>query len=294
MKRLFGILLFLLLTTSVFAGAYVGDELIFSEESSKPTSPSSGELKVYSLTDGILYFENDSADTYAWITSVSGTTPLNLTLTTNAITGTITSTNLAGTTNQVNLSASGTGVLLGSNNITLSLPQSIDTSADVTFDSITLDDLTAGRVPYSSTDGLLIDSDRFLFEEDITGWTAKDSVRSWASIAMSSDGSRQTAGAFNGQIYISTDYGATWTAKDSVRNWWDIAMSSDGSRQTAVVDNGQIYISTDYGATWTAKDSARNWWDIAMSSDGSRQTAVVGVGGVQIYINAIYGEDGTI
>ena len=54
MKRLFGVLLFLLITTSVFAGAYVGDELIFSEESSKPTSPSSGELKVYSLTDGIL------------------------------------------------------------------------------------------------------------------------------------------------------------------------------------------------------------------------------------------------
>jgi hypothetical protein len=41
----------------------------------------------------------------------------------------VTSANLVGTSNQVNLSASGTGVLLGSTNITLSLPQNYDTAA---------------------------------------------------------------------------------------------------------------------------------------------------------------------
>ena len=41
--------------------------------------------------------------------------------------------NLVGTTNQVNLSASGTGVLVGSTNITLSLPQNIHTAASPTF-----------------------------------------------------------------------------------------------------------------------------------------------------------------
>lgn len=41
--------------------------------------------------------------------------------------------NLSGTTNQVNLSASGTGVLVGSTSITLSLPQNIHTSATPQF-----------------------------------------------------------------------------------------------------------------------------------------------------------------
>ena len=37
------------------------------------------------------------------------------------------------------------------------------------------------------------------------------------------------------------------------RNWQSVAMSSDGTKQTAVVNNGLIYISTDSGNTWTAK-----------------------------------------
>lgn len=46
--------------------------------------------------------------------------------------------NLIGTANQVVLSASGTGVIVGSTNITLSLPQSIATSSDVTFNTVKL------------------------------------------------------------------------------------------------------------------------------------------------------------
>ena len=61
---------------------------------------------------------------------------------------------LAGTANQVNLSASGTGVLAGTN-ITLSLPQSIDTNADVEFDSLTLGDMTLGSVVFVGASGLL-------------------------------------------------------------------------------------------------------------------------------------------
>ena len=131
MKRLFGVLLFLLLSTSLFAGVWVGDELIFSEESSKPTSPSSGELKVYVLTDGLVYYENDSGDTFLWINSVSGTTPLNLTLTDNVVTGTITTGTLAGTSPIV--VTGGTDKLLSdtatisitSGNLTATLPISI-------------------------------------------------------------------------------------------------------------------------------------------------------------------------
>lgn len=46
--------------------------------------------------------------------------------------------NLSGTTNQINLSASGTGVLVGSTSITLSLPQSIATSSTPQFAGITI------------------------------------------------------------------------------------------------------------------------------------------------------------
>jgi len=118
-------------------------------------------------------------------------------------------------------------------------------------------------------------------------WVAKDSVRDWISVSMSSDGRYQTAVVYNGQIYISDDYGATWTAVESARLWYSVSMSSDGRYQTAVVYTGQIYISDDYGATWTAVESTRNWILVSMSSDGRYQTAVV-FGG-QIYISDDYG-----
>jgi len=69
------------------------------------------------------------------------------------------------------------------------------------------------------------------------------SAKQWRSVSISSDGKYQTAVVYNGQIYISDDYGATWTAVDSARVWYSVSMSSDGRYQTAVVDNGQIWIS---------------------------------------------------
>jgi hypothetical protein len=123
-------------------------------------------------------------------------------------------------------------------------------------------------------------------------WVAKDSSRSWSSIAMSSDGKIQTAVDSNpGFIYVSTDYGNNWTAKDSSRSWIWVAMSSDGKIQTAPVLNGQIYVSTDYGNTWTAKDSSRSWYGNAMSSDGKIQAAFIATG--QIYISNDYGNTWT-
>jgi len=127
-------------------------------------------------------------------------------------------------------------------------------------------------------------------------WTAKDSVRWWYGVAMSSDGKYQTAVVFGGYIYISTDYGNTWTPKDSQRSWYSVAMSSDGKYQTAV-SSGYIYISTDYGNTWTPKDSPRGWISVAMSSDGKYQTAVDWGGypgwGGYIYISTDYGNTWT-
>lgn len=71
---------------------------------------------------------------------------------------------LQGTTNQISLSASGTGVLLGNTNITLSLPQDIHTGSDPSFGSLTLSDLTEGRVVFVGEDSVMEDSENFLWD----------------------------------------------------------------------------------------------------------------------------------
>jgi len=138
-----------------------------------------------------------------------------------------------------------------------------------------------------------VDAEGYIYVSTNFGntWNPTDSIGIWSSIAMSADGSRQTAVAEAGYIYVSTNFGNTWVAKDSYRNWFGIAMSADGSIQTAVVQDGQIYVSSDSGETWTPKDSNRDWRSIAMSADGSRQTAVAF--GDQIYISSDFGNTWT-
>jgi hypothetical protein len=114
-------------------------------------------------------------------------------------------------------------------------------------------------------------------------WEAKDDSRQWQSVAMSSDGTKQTAVGINERIYVSTDSGNIWEAKGDSRQWQSVAMSSDGTKQTAVVTNGRIYVSIDSGNTWEAKDSPRNWRSVAMSDNGLKQIAVVHGG--QIYVS---------
>jgi len=128
--------------------------------------------------------------------------------------------------------------------------------------------------PYAlQTRGIFVDGDPYVSDYPGT-WTPKESNRMWRSIAMSADGTKQTAVAAFGQIYISMDSGYTWTAKESNRFWTSVAMSADGTKQTAVGNNIQIYVSTDSGNTWTAKESNRYWNSVAMSADGTKQTAV--------------------
>ena len=105
-------------------------------------------------------------------------------------------------------------------------------------------------------------------------WIGKETIRNWRSVSMSSDGKIQTAVGPDDFIFISTDYGNTWTPKLLDKTFWSIAMSPDGTKQTAV--GNEIYISTDSGDTWIPKETGKNWVDIAISSDGTKQTAVVG------------------
>ena len=123
-------------------------------------------------------------------------------------------------------------------------------------------------------------------------WTARESNRNWLSVASSADGSKLVVGVANGQIYTSTDSGVNWTARESNRNWRSVASSSDGSKLVAVVINGQIYTSTDSGVNWTVRESTRFWQSVASSADGSKLVAVVFTG--QIYTSTDSGVNWTV
>ncbi|NIP23179.1 MAG: hypothetical protein GWN67_01900 [Phycisphaerae bacterium] len=145
--------------------------------------------------------------------------------------------------------------------------------------------------PYAmQTRGIFVDDMPYIVGYPDT-WTAKESTRGWHSVAMSADGTKQTAVVYNGRIYVSTDSGNTWTPKESYRWWYSVAMSADGTIQTAVAYAGQIYVSTDSGNTWTPKESNRYWRSVAMSADGTKQTAV-GLQG-QIYVSTDSGNTWT-
>ena len=106
-------------------------------------------------------------------------------------------------------------------------------------------------------------------------WTARNTSgsRAWQAIAASANGSKLAAAVDGGQIYTSTDAGATWSAVATDRNWQSIASSADGTRLVAVVDAGQIFTSVDSGANWTAREAVRNWKSVASSADGQNLVA---------------------
>lgn len=111
--------------------------------------------------------------------------------------------------------------------------------------------------------------------------------QSWWSIASSSDGSHLAATVEGGDIWTSSDSGATWTNRTtgtaaSGLQWTYLVASSDGSRLVASTGGdtlGDLWTSSDYGATWTNKTPSgpthiQNWTGIASSADGSRLAAV--------------------
>ena len=62
-----------------------------------------------------------------------------------------------------------------------------------------------------------------------------------------------------GNIYTSTDAGATWTAVGPIGNWKGVATSSTGTKLVAVsapefmAAPGTVYTSIDAGAHWVDK-----------------------------------------
>ena len=108
----------------------------------------------------------------------------------------------------------------------------------------------------------------------------------WNSIASSADGTHLAAtvgGSAAGNIYTSSNSGATWVQRATSQYWSGVTMSNDGTKLAAAANlagdgttSGQVYVSSDSGVTWTASGSgAQRWWSIAGSSDGTHLAASV-------------------
>lgn len=102
-------------------------------------------------------------------------------------------------------------------------------------------------------------------------------------VAISADGSKMFACAYNGLIYISYDYGNTWSNYLTNQSWTDITCSGDGSHIIASIYNGLLYISHDAGQHWITADSVREWECVNSSSNGSLMFA--GINSGYIYVS---------
>ena len=112
-------------------------------------------------------------------------------------------------------------------------------------------------------------------------WTTTNSLPVYAinighTVASSADGTVLAICSYFGNIYVSTDSGATWTAHDSGRNWTGIACSTNGTKMVACALGGRLYTSTDTGTTWNPRDSVREWNCVASSADGTDLMAAEG------------------
>ena len=115
-----------------------------------------------------------------------------------------------------------------------------------------------------------------------------------SAIAISSSGKQQTIVVNGSQIYTSNNFGITWTARDSIRSWSCVTMSSDGRYQYAAVSPlGGVYRSNDFGVTWSILNpTGFSWSSIATSSDGKFITAVSS-GSSVVFVSSNHGDNWT-
>jgi len=103
-------------------------------------------------------------------------------------------------------------------------------------------------------------------------------MKNWQSIASSSDGTKLVAVVYGGDVYTSTDSGASWVNRlVGNKNWWAVTSSSDGTKLVAVVNPGQIYASINSGVSWTLQTGSISgaWRTISSNSDGTKLAAAV-------------------
>lgn len=103
----------------------------------------------------------------------------------------------------------------------------------------------------------------------------------WNSIASSADGTRLVAAVYFGDIYTSTNSGATWMPTDAPNiGWQSVASSADGTKLVAAAFyDTPIYVSTNSGTNWSTNGPNENWQSVACSSDGNIMVAAANLNG---------------
>jgi hypothetical protein len=118
-------------------------------------------------------------------------------------------------------------------------------------------------------------------------WTSTSAPdQQWGCVASSADGSTlvaavggnltQQAQHVSGQIYTSTNSGASWTqAYVPYSVWHCLASSADGTK--LIASSGTTYLSTNSGFNWTLSSLGNSAWEsVASSADGSKLVATSG------------------
>lgn len=107
-------------------------------------------------------------------------------------------------------------------------------------------------------------------------WTKKSSLANvqWLGIDSSSNGQTLIGGQDLGDVYTSTDGGATWKKHDLGKGkWWSVHSSNDGRKFIASSVSG-VYLSDNGGDTWTKTGLPDGTWVRTTSSnDGTRLVA---------------------
>ena len=170
------------------------------------------------------------------------------------------------------------GVSWISNNVPDQFWSSVASSADGTILVAVVGFPTAGLIYISTNSG--------------GNWTVTDAPTNnyWTCVTSSADGNKLAVANpptyigstfAPGQIYTSTNTGATWISNNVPDLPWEgIALSADGSRLVAVAQGQPIYTSTNFGTTWMTNNTPnQTWWACASSADGSKLVSVANNGG---------------
>jgi hypothetical protein len=129
-----------------------------------------------------------------------------------------------------------------------------------------------------------------------TSFTSKSTNASNDCLAMSSTGQYQYTGGWAGNVYSSSDYGATWTARTTPGSMSKHALACSADGQFVAVGNvssGFLWTSSNAGVNWTQRTNAgqRDWYGLNISDDGTKLAAAAYNG--QIYTSTDSGANWT-
>ncbi len=110
------------------------------------------------------------------------------------------------------------------------------------------------------------------------------------NLSASSTGQYVACANTSGDVFVSSDYGATWADQTTLgsNNWFAAGVSETGQYMAVGARGGFLYLSNNYGATWNQVSTlgSQLWYSAAVSSSGQYVAAVDFAGTVEISSDA--------